>query len=396
MDSSLKKKSIPDTERSNGGVAGTLIPDHSLEAPTPLETPLKTPPDTAVPSGVASPTTLLGPARHRDHGIDRKALAKALSKQQSPLQRPSQDVTDGHDGAEPEPHMPDPMLELSIIRSRRADSSSHGFGFAEESGSPSHPISQSQGVPPELPNLLAEIVFVAVCSAGQVVFALTFGHVMVAQFQLRDALGIEASQTPWLMGSSLLASGLSVIVAGSLADLAPPKPLMVGAFLWQAAWNGVIAAAVGAPDPEALRVLFFVARAMQGLSVGVLVSASMSILGRVYTPGLRKTRVFSAMAGASPLGFWIGCLQGGALSSNLPWIFGSTAIFLGLCAVAAYLTLPDLSPAKDSANSDAPSLRNFDYLGATLSSTGCGKSLCLARSLSTLDVSVSLGSRTYY
>ena len=81
--------------------------------------------------------------------------------------------------------------------------------------------------------------------------------------------------------------------------------------------------------------LLVLARLMQGLSVGVLVSASMSVLGRVYKPGLRKTRVFSAMAGASPLGFWIGCLQGGALSAHLPWIFGSTAMFLGLCAVAS-------------------------------------------------------------
>lgn len=318
------------------------------------------------PSGVDSPGPLLGPA-HRDHGlIDRKLLTKALK--QSQLPRPSHDIT------EREEVLPDPVLELAAIHSRRAESvagrrPSHGAGgFEDESGSPTEPM--SQGVPPELPNLLAEIIFVAVCSAGQVVFSLTYGHATVVQFPLRDALGIEAAQTPWLLGSSLLASGLSVIIAGSLADLAAPKLLMVGAFLWQAVWNGVIA---GAIRPE-LKVLFFVARAMQGLSVGILVSASMSILGRVYNPGIRKTRVFSAMAGASPLGFWIGCLQGGALgAAHLPWIFGSTAVFLGLCALAAQLTLPDLSPAKDSMDSDAPSLKQFDYLGAALASVGCGK-----------------------
>lgn len=36
------------------------------------------------------------------------------------------------------------------------------------------------------------------------------------------------------------------------------------------------------------------------------------------------------------------------------------------------MTLPDLSPAKDSNDVDAPSLRQFDYLGAVLSSVGCG------------------------
>ena len=342
---------------------GTVISQTNLEKGGGLNTD-------PCPSGVDSPDPLLRPA-HRDHGlIDRKSLTKALK--QSQLPRPSHDIT------EREEVLPDPVLELAAIHSRRAESAagrppSHGAGgggggFEDESGSPTEPM--SQGVPPELPNLLAEIIFVAVCSAGQVVFSLTYGHATVVQFPLRDALGIEAAQTPWLLGSSLLASGLSVIIAGSLADLAAPKLLMVGAFLWQAVWNGVIA---GAIRPE-LKVLFFVARAMQGLSVGILVSASMSILGRVYNPGIRKTRVFSAMAGASPLGFWIGCLQGGALgAAHLPWIFGSTAVFLGLCALAAQLTLPDLSPAKDSMDSDAPSLKQFDYLGAALASVGCGE-----------------------
>lgn len=78
------------------------------------------------------------------------------------------------------------------------------------------------------------------------------------------------------------------------------------------------------------------------------------------------------MAAGAPLGFWLGCLQGGALSAALPWLFGSTAIFLGLVALAAYLSLPDLTPAKDSHDADAPSLKQFDYVGAALSSVGCG------------------------
>jgi MFS family permease len=143
---------------------------------------------------------------------------------------------------------------------------------------------------------------------------------------------------------------------------------MVGAFLWEAVWNAVTAAAV---SPQ-LKVLFFVARAMQGLAVGVLVSTSMSILGRVYNPGLRKTRVFSMMAAGAPFGYWVGCVQGGLLSAHLAWIFRSTAIFLALCALAAYLTIPDLQPATDSTATDVPSIRQFDYMGALLASLGCG------------------------
>ncbi|KAK4072259.1 hypothetical protein Trihar35433_4323 [Trichoderma harzianum] len=261
-------------------------------------------------------------------------------------------------------------LELSNMRNRLVETpipdQSLPAGLAEERGSPTNPV--SQGVPPELANLLAEVIFVLVCTAGQVISALTMGQVNVTQFVFQEALGLVPAQIPWLLGSSVLASGLSVIVFGPLADLAPPKPLMVGAFLWEAAWNAVTAAAV---SPN-LKVLFFVARAMQGLAAGVLVSASMSILGRVYNPGIRKTRVFSLMAAGAPFGYWIGCVQGGALAAHLPWIFGSTAMFLALCALAAYLTIPDLKPAADSSSADAPSMKQFDYLGAVLASLGCG------------------------
>ncbi|KAK8118001.1 MFS general substrate transporter [Apiospora kogelbergensis] len=226
-------------------------------------------------------------------------------------------------------------------------------GAIRERGHPHTPL--SQGVPPELPSLLAEVVFVLTCTAGQLVFALLIGHVTVTQSVFGAALGIPPSQVPWLIGSFMLASGLSVI------------PLMVGAFLWELAWNVVAAAAV---RPR-LKVLFFVARAMQGLAVGVLVSASMSILGRVYSPGLRKTRVFSLMAAGSPFGYWLGCLQAGALSPHLPWIFGSTAVFLAVCALAAQLTIPPLRPARDGLHSEAPTLRHFDYAGAALASIGC-------------------------
>lgn len=237
-------------------------------------------------------------------------------------------------------------------------------GLAQEHGSPQFPI--SQGVPPELPNLFAEIIFVLTCTGGQLVFNILIGHVTVTQSVFAAALGISPSQIPWLLGSYMLASGLSVIISGSLADLAPPKPLMVGAFLWEAVWSVVVAVSI---SPR-LKILFFVARAMQGLAVGVLVSASMSILGRVYSPGIRKTRVFSLMAAGSPFGYWLGCVQAGALGSHLPWIFGSTAIFLAVCALAAQLTIP-LRPAKDRLNTEAPSLRQFDYAGATLASIGC-------------------------
>lgn len=74
-------------------------------------------------------------------------------------------------------------------------------------------------------------------------------------------------------------------------------------------------------------------RAMQGLAIGVLVSGSMSILGRVYKSSIRNNRVFSAMAATARLS--LGALQGGWLNAHLDWIFGINAIICTLLCVAA-------------------------------------------------------------
>lgn len=228
-------------------------------------------------------------------------------------------------------------------------------------------IPVSQGVPPELRNFASEIVLIFVCSAGLMLFSFLLGDVTVTQQQFQKALDIKNTEIPWLVGAFNVANAMSVVVSGSIADLVPPKRLMISAFLWLTAWN-IVGAFSLTPSRS---VLFFIVRAMQGLSIGVLVSGCMSILGRVYKPGLRKNRVFSAMAATAPFGYFLGAIQGGALHGHLPWIFGSNAIISGICAVAAYFSIPALLPVADVAGADAPTLRQFDVLGAGLAIAGC-------------------------
>lgn len=263
------------------------------------------------------------------------------------------------------------ISEVESRASRREESHQKPPSEQLELGSPQEEFTSSsayQGVPPELKTLVSETVFVLVCSMGQLLFSFLMGNVTVDQFKLATALGIKYSQTPWLIGAYLLTNGLSVIVSGSLSDLSGPKSLMVGAFAWLTLWNVVGCFSI-TPDRV---VLFFITRAMHGLAIGVLVSGSMSVLGRIYKPGLRKTRVFSCMAAMAPTGFWLGALQGGAFSEHLPWVFGSSAIICGLCCIAAFWSVPSLAPAKDTHSADAPSMRNFDYLGAVCATIGCG------------------------
>lgn len=261
-------------------------------------------------------------------------------------------------------------LDLNSVQSRRSEKSArrsikHMPGLAEEGGLPTQ--TKYQGVPPELGSLTSEMIFVLVCSAGLMFFAFLLGDITVNQEKLKTALGIKNSELPWLLGAYTLPLSLSVVISGSLSDLTPPRMIMVGAFAWLTVWNIV---GVFSINPERV-ILFYIVRAMQGLAIGVLVSASMSILGRIYSPGMRKNKVFSAMSATSPFGFWLGGIQGGAFKSCLYWIFGSNAIISGLCLVAAYSVIPPLRPMADVVGGEVPSIKDFDYIGAGFAVTGC-------------------------
>ncbi|KAF6815077.1 hypothetical protein CSOJ01_03714 [Colletotrichum sojae] len=104
---------------------------------------------------------------------------------------------------------------------------------------------------------------------------------------------------------------------------------------------------------------------MSGVAVGILCSAAISMLGRVYRPGVRKNRVFALMGAMIPIGFSIGALQGGALSRHLEWVSGSTALLAVLCLAAAIWCVPDFK-------NTAVSLRDFDLAGAAAGVVGCG------------------------
>ncbi|PGG95661.1 hypothetical protein AJ79_09931 [Helicocarpus griseus UAMH5409] len=227
---------------------------------------------------------------------------------------------------------------------------------------PSPLRTQMQQKPTEFSTLAAELVFVTICSMGQVLFAIFLGDVVVNQVTLLESMKLPAENTPWIIGSFLLASGIAVVIFGSLADLTNPKWLMVTLFGWLTVWNVV---GVFSIKPS-MHILFFVVRAMQGLASGGLQATAISFLGHVYSPGVRKNRAFAALSAMTPCGFWIGCLKGGALSAHLPWIFASNAILCGVICLLATWNLPSL-PASESR-----SIRNFDVLGSLCAAAGCG------------------------
>lgn len=94
-----------------------------------------------------------------------------------------------------------------------------------------------QDRPVEFSTLAAELVFVMLCSMGQLLFAVFLGDVVVNQVTFVEVMRISPRNTPWIVGSFLLASGIAVVIFGSLADLTNKKWLVVALFGWLTIWN---------------------------------------------------------------------------------------------------------------------------------------------------------------
>ena len=84
-----------------------------------------------------------------------------------------------------------------------------------ENASDHHGMAQR---PAEFKSLTEEIFFIVICSMGQLLFATYVAQAFVNQLTFVSALKIGSSLTPWLLGSFMVANGVSVIVSGSIAD----------------------------------------------------------------------------------------------------------------------------------------------------------------------------------
>ncbi|TKY86945.1 hypothetical protein EX895_004233 [Sporisorium graminicola] len=309
-------------------------------------------------------------------GVTSFSDSKPRTGSSSTARRPSV-----HSFLKPSVHQPPAMLQdvpMQVLPSRPPSSQGHDSVQERDSsvnlpaGEPAQlALASQQARPGILPSLLAEISFIIICSMGQFLFASLVGNMTVTQALLVDhTFSLPKSQAPWLNGAYLLSNGLSVTISGSLADIVGARSLIIGALAWMCVW-----CVIGVFSFRSF-LLFCVVRAMQGLSVGALTSSSMSYLGRVYKPGLRKNRVFALMASLSPFGFVLGCIQGGALSGHLPWIFGSNAIIVGaiLAAAVRYAPTEQAMRAHEHSSGAAASQppRKFDYIGAALAICGCG------------------------
>ena len=197
-----------------------------------------------------------------------------------------------------------------------------------------------------------------VCSA-QLILAVDITIILVADVQIKHALGFSEASLSWIVTAYALAFGGLLLLAGRLCDsFGHRRMFLVG----MAAFGAASACAALAADPLEL----VLSRAAQGTAASMVSPAALALLGDEFTGGLRRSRAFGFWAASGSAGGVIGYTVGGVLVGYLGWrwafIINLPITAVGIAAGRRYL------PARAT----PVSRRRLPVLGAGSVTVGLG------------------------
>jgi MFS family permease len=174
---------------------------------------------------------------------------------------------------------------------------------------------------------------------------------------IRDDLGMSPTSLQWVVSAYVIGYGGFVLLGGRLADLFPPRRLLLTAMLAFAVAS-VIGALAG--DGEVL----IAARLAKGIAAAFTAPAALAILLRTYTEDDERNRALGAFISTGAVGFTSGLVIGGALAGaswRLTLVLPAGLGFATAAATARFV------PAVPRATSTR---QRVDVIGATLVTAG--------------------------
>jgi EmrB/QacA subfamily drug resistance transporter len=193
----------------------------------------------------------------------------------------------------------------------------------------------------------AKLVLFVLCAA-QFAVALDFSILNVALPVLGHDLGLGEADLQWAVTAFALPSGGFLLLFGRIADLYGRRRLfLTGLALFTLA--SVLATVAWGPAP------FLAARALQGLGAAVIVPTGLSLLTTSFPEGPQRDRALGISGTLLSLGFTVGMVFGGVLTSALGWrsTMALNVVMGALVLVAAPLLLTEHRPT-DRPRLDVP------------------------------------------
>jgi EmrB/QacA subfamily drug resistance transporter len=149
-------------------------------------------------------------------------------------------------------------------------------------------------------------------------------------------LNLDTSTTPWLIASYAIAFAAFLLPAGKLGDLYGYRIIYLAGMILFLVTSVIIAVS---PNEYVL----FVFRAIQGLGAACTVPNAIALIANSYEDENARRIALSTFGGSGPIGFVVGLILGGVLSSTIGWrwIFYISAICSFVMFILAFLYVPD-------------------------------------------------------
>lgn len=191
--------------------------------------------------------------------------------------------------------------------------------------------------------------------------------IIAGSFQIKDP-----SALPWMVAAYATTFGTFILVSGRLGDIFGHKKLVIVGFIMMTPWS-VVAGISHMVSP----ILFFVARAMQGVAASLMVPNGLALLGRTYAPGSKmKIIAFSLFGLCAPLGAYLGMLLAALFAEFVGWpfVFFVLAGMSLLSAIASKIVFIPPPPTPAQMKPFREKLVDMDWLGAV---TGVAGMICV-------------------
>lgn len=166
-------------------------------------------------------------------------------------------------------------------------------------------------VPAIRPRLRSRLILILLCAA-QFAVAIDFSILNVALPSIGTDLGIAPSNLQWAITAFALPSGGFLLLAGRLGDLVGRRRMFLIGLVIFAIASLLATLAVGP-------AMLLAARALQGVGAAITIPTAMALLTTNFAEGPARNRALGISGMILSLGFTLGMLLGGTLTSALGW-----------------------------------------------------------------------------
>lgn len=174
---------------------------------------------------------------------------------------------------------------------------------------------------------------------------------------IQNDFNVDHSNLQWLISAYTLTFGGFLLLSGVLSDRYGRKNIFCIGMAWLSIWTM-------ADGFAASFIQLAIFRALQGIGAAMTVPSGVGLIGASFISEDR-TKALSIFASAGAIGFCVGFLLGGFLTSSLNWryLFYVTVTLAGVLGLIGWISLP-----RDRLEDHVTP--RLDFLGSGLSTAG--------------------------